>query len=194
MVHSARTMRRDELLDLNDVLQHPGRRIEVDISTEMDEEEDLDLVTPLDGFLEAVSTGNLLLISGEFSTTAVLECARCTEPLELPISFQLDEQFPVVGVPSSLNHQDVAKVSPDEPFELFEGNSLIVENLLRQNLLLEIPIQPLCTYGWDGDCPIAIARGLQKTKNEAARAEFQKLAGLLKDEPSEKSKAGEETE
>ena len=154
-------MRRDDLLDLNDVLQHPGRRLEVDIETELENEGDLDLVRPLAGFLEATSTGNLLLITGEFKTTAVVECARCSGPIEQEITFEVDEQFPVEGTPSSFNAQDYAKVVPEEePFPLFDGNSLVVENLLRQTLLLALPLQPLCAYGWEGDCPEARARGV----------------------------------
>ena len=63
-------VRKDDLLDLNDVLQHPGRRLEVDIETELEDEGELDLVRPLAGFLEAYSTGNLLIVKGEFATTA----------------------------------------------------------------------------------------------------------------------------
>jgi uncharacterized protein len=155
-------MKRDDLLDLNDVLQHPGRKLAVDISTELPEEEDLDLIKPVEGFLEAVSTGNLLLITGSFKARAVLECARCTGPVETDIEFEVDEQFPVEGVPSSLMQQDFAKVVPDEPFEMFEGNSLMVEALLRQAFHLSLPIQPLCPFGWEGPCPQAAARGIDK--------------------------------
>ena len=52
-------MRRDDLLDLNEVLQHPGRKLEVDISSELPEETEIELAKPLEGYLEAVSTGNL---------------------------------------------------------------------------------------------------------------------------------------
>src|SRR5688572_3469741 len=128
-------MRREDLLDLNDVLQHPGRKVAVDISTELEQEADIDLVAPLEGYLEAVSTGNLLLITGKFSTRAVLECARCGSPLEQDVTFEVEEQFPVEGVPSSFNSQDYARIAADEPFELFEGNNLFVEALLRQDLL-----------------------------------------------------------
>jgi uncharacterized protein len=152
-------MRREDLLDLNDVLQHPGRELAVDISTELPEEEDLDLVGPLEGYLEASSTGNLLLISGKFHARAVQECARCSSPLETDVEFEIEEQFPVEGVPSSLNSQDYARIVAEEPFPLFEGNSLIVEQLLRQGLLLAMPVQPLCSHGWDEPCPIAEARG-----------------------------------
>lgn len=154
-------MRREDLLDLNDVLQHPGRKVAVDVSTELPDEADLDLVTALEGFLEAVSTGNILLITGEFKTKAVVECARCIAPLEREIAFQIDEQFPVEGIPSSLSPNDFARVVADEPFQLFEGNNLIVEALLRQALLLSIPIQPLCEFGWDGPCPVAAQRGVE---------------------------------
>lgn len=177
-------MRRDDLLDLNDVLQHPGRKLAVDISTELPEEEDLDLLKPLEGYLEAVSTGNLLLITGQFSTRAVVECARCGAPLEVDVTFDVEEQFPVEGVPSSYSSQDMAKVKADEPFELFEGNNLLVEALLRQDLLIAMPLQTLCTFGWEGECPIAAARGEEKAKAEG-RPEFDKLKDLLKPEEPE---------
>lgn len=172
-------MRREDLLDLNDVLQHPGRRVSVDISTELEQEADIDLVKPLEGFLEAVSTGNLLLITGTFTTRAVLECARCSAPVELDVSFEVDEQFPVEGIPSSFNSQDFARVVPDEPFKLFEGNNLIVEALLREDLLVAMPMQPLCPYGWEGDCPVAAARVTQLPMAKG-RPEFEKLSKLLK--------------
>lgn len=175
-------MKREDLLDLNDVLQHPGRTLSVDVSTELEEEADVDLVRPLEGFLEAVSTGNLLLITGEFKSRVVIECARCAGPLEVDLEFEIDEQFPVEGVPSSLSAQDFAKVVPDEPFELFDGNSLMVENLLRQGLLLAMPLAPLCEFGWEGDCPVAAARGLNRKAAPGARPEFQGLADLLKPE------------
>jgi uncharacterized metal-binding protein YceD (DUF177 family) len=177
-------MRRDDLLDLNDVLQHPGRQVAVDISTELPEEADLDLVKPIEGYLEAVSTGNILLITGKFSTRLVLECARCSEPLEVDVPFELDEQFPVEGVPSSFNTQDYARVAPDEPFELFEGNNLIVENLVRQGLHLAIPLQALCEFGWDGPCPIAAKRAADAAK-PGGRPEFSKLINLVDKEVDE---------
>lgn len=179
-------MRRDDLLDLNDVLQHPGRTLAVDITTELPEEADLDLLRPLEGYLEAVSTGNLLLLTGKFNTRLVLECARCTGPVETDLEFEIDEQFPVEGTPSSLSAQDFARVVADEPYPLFEGNSLIVEALLRQGLLLSVPVQPLCQYGWDGPCPQAVERGVDVRPEPPVRSEFGALQNLLSaEEPPE---------
>ncbi len=174
------TMKRDDLLDLNDVLQHPGRKVAVDISTELPEEAEIDLVKPLEGYLEAVSTGNVLLITGKFQTRAVMECARCSSAIEKDIEFEIDEQFPVEGVPSSYGAQDFARVAADEPFEMFEENNLIVEALIRQGLLLEMPMQPLCEFGWDGPCPIAAA--IEAAKPQAVDPRLKGLTSLIKEE------------
>jgi len=178
-------MIREDLLDLNDALQHPGRKISVDITTELPDEGELDLVAPLEGFLEAVSTGNLLLITGEFKAKAVVECARCSGPVEQLVNLEIDEQFPVVGTPSSLSAKDFAQVAADEPFPLFEGNQLIVEALLRQALLLALPNQPLCEFGWDGDCPVAAEQEVALPKASNARPEFLALQNLLGADPDD---------
>lgn len=161
-------MRREELLDLNDVLQHPGRKISVDISTEFPEDPDIILARPLEGFLEAVSTGNLLLLKGQCKAGVIADCARCGEPIEQEVEFEIDEQFPVAGVPSSYSHSDYAHVVPDEPYPMFEGNSLNVQTLLREDLIVGLPVQPLCQYGWEGDCPVAAARGASKPSKPAS--------------------------
>lgn len=161
MVHSPDAMKRDDLLDLNDVLQHPGKTLAVDIDTELESQSDVDLLDHVTGYIEAGSTGNLLLLTGEFTTKVNLDCARCSAPLAVDVTFPIDEQVPVEGVPASYGTQEeMARLAPDEPFELFEGNNLMVEALLRESLIVALPIQPLCEFGWDGPCPVAESRGV----------------------------------
>lgn len=181
-------MRRDDLLDLNDVLQHPGRKVAIDVSTEFPEDPEIELSRPLEGFLEAVSTGNLLLLTGEFKTGVIVGCARCGEPIEQDITFNLDEQFPVEGVPSSYSHTDFAHVVAEEPYPIFEGNSLIVQNLLREDLIVALPLQALCQYGWEGDCPVAKARGAS-ARRDAGLGPLSGLGKLLQ-EPEDEGKSG----
>jgi uncharacterized metal-binding protein YceD (DUF177 family) len=169
-------MKRDDLLDLNDVLQHPGRTISVEIGTEMETVEDLDLVSALEGTLECVSTGNLLLVTGHFQTTAVIECARCAAPVEVEVEFDVDEQFKVDGTPSSFNSQDMANVVDDEPYPLFEGNSLMVEELLRQDLLLNMPVHPVCKDPSPECLQVAEQAKIDK---EEGRLEFKRLSELI---------------
>jgi len=172
-------MKRDDLLDLNDVLQHPGRTITVEISTEMEDEADIDLVAPLEGYLEAVSTGNLLLLTGQFSTRAVLECSRCGKPNEVDVTFELDEQFPVEGTPSSMNPSDQAVVKDEEPYPLFDGNQLMVEALLRQDLLVAMPLQAHCPEGCEMEAKKESLSGPGRLEFKGLEA----LRDLAKEEP-----------
>lgn len=174
-------MKRDDWLDLNDALQHPGRTIAVDLSTDLSQEEDLDLLSPLEGYLECTSTGNVLLVTGKFSVRCVLECARCGAPLEKRIEFTMEEQFPVEGTPSCYGNDDYARVVAEEDYPLFEGNHLLVESLVRQGLLVNLPVQPLCEYGWEGDCPIARERGVHRPPPEPLHP-FAALKALRRDE------------
>lgn len=182
-------MKRDDMLDLNEALQHPGKRIAVDLSTELPEEADLDLVKPLEGFLEAYSTGNMLIVHGEFKTRCVMECARCAGPIEVDVEFAMDDEFPVVGIPSAYSHDDCAKVVSEEDYPLFEENNLLVENLIRQGLWLNLPVQPLCQFGWDGPCPNARSTDDVKAKDLPATdknsQELQKLKNLLDPEDAQ---------
>ena len=168
-------MSRGNLLDLNEVLQHPGRKLDVEITTSLPGHEDIELARPLLGSLQIVSTGNQLLIKGQFKTCGILDCARCSRPLEIDMQFEIDEAFDVIGTPSSYGTKDFARVVSDEPFALFEKNALIVDELLYQLLLVSLPLQPLCKYGWEGECPearkkddvkegLTSHRGLEKLK------------------------------
>ena len=103
---------------------------------------------------------------------------------EKDVEFELDEQFPVEGVPSSFNPREHAVVKAEEPYPLFEGNQLMVEALLRQWLIVNLPSQPLCEFGWDGPCPVAQAVLLRK-RQDGADTPFAALKKLLPPEDAQ---------
>ena len=149
------TMRREGLRDLNEAVQNPGINLSFDVQTELPQEEDLDLISPVVGSIHAVSTGSALLVTGNFKVTCVFECARCADPIEKVVEFTMNDEFEVEGVPSCYGSDGYALVKCEEPFELFDKNALIKDTYVRQGLLVSLPFQPLCEYGWEGDCPNA---------------------------------------
>ena len=148
-------MKKEDLLDLNEAVQNPGKKLSFTFSTALNQEEDLDLVEPVTGQIDAVSTGNMLLVDTGLETTAVVECARCGARLEVKVNFKMKDEFEVEGVPSCYASDGYAKVVTDEPEQLFKNNALFRDRYVRQGLLLNIPVQPLCSFGWDGPCPNA---------------------------------------
>ena len=148
-------MRPEGLIDLNEAVQHPSTTLTYELESDLVDEEDLDLVGPVSGTLEASCTGNVLLLRGEFKADCVMECARCGEPLEQSVEFRMYDEFDVKGTPSGFGIGEHAVVTEEDEFPLFEKNSLKCDLYLRQGLLVNMPAQPLCEYGWDGPCPNA---------------------------------------
>lgn len=77
----------------------------------------------------------------------------------------------------------------DPEGELINNNILNVRELVRQNILLEIPIQPLCSEDCKGICPVC---GVNKNNNNCSCNEgqmnsaFSALADLLNEYEDEK--------
>lgn len=185
-------MKRDELLDLNEALQNPGKVLHFHVKTALEQEADLDLLEPVTGDIEAVSTGNILLLEGTFQARCVLECARCGAAIEQTLDIEMDDDFPVEGVPACYGGKNFAKVAPEpEPEPLFKDNNLIQDRYVRQGLLVSIPIQPLCEHGWDGPCPNA--QGAKPGTGAKTRLEAPAVSALDQLEQL-KSQIGEDEE
>lgn len=137
-------MRREGLLDFNEAVQNPGKTLRFEVSTELPTEENIDITSPIVGTIEGVSTGNILLIDADLKATVVVECARCAEPVEVDLEFEMEDEFPVEGVPSMYGSDGFALVKPDEDYELFVKNSLLRDIYVRQGLLVNLPTQAIC--------------------------------------------------
>ncbi|MCH7904237.1 MAG: DUF177 domain-containing protein [Armatimonadetes bacterium] len=170
-------MKRDGLIDLNGAIQHPGCKLAFEVSTSLGQEQDLDLLEPVTGSLHVECTGNLLILSGEFRSRCVLECARCGAPLETDLDFEMEDHIVVEGTPSCYGTGDFARVEPEEDFPIFDGNSLICDAYVRQGVLINLPGQPLCKFGWDGACPHALRT--ESARPDTGHPGMQNLGKLL---------------
>ena len=169
-------MKRPKQVDLNDAFQHPGRVVTFDVETSLEEEEDLDLLRPVTGRLEVVSTGNLLMVDGTLKAEMVLECSRCLKPVEVRMDIHVHEEFDVQGTPAGFGNREYAEVVEDgEAFPLFDGNHLKWEDLTRQCLWLSMPTRTVCSES----CPGAAD---YEPHGEGGRPELAALSQLLDDE------------
>ncbi|MEO7453480.1 MAG: DUF177 domain-containing protein [Fimbriimonadales bacterium] len=169
-------MKRPKQVDLNDAVQHPGRVVPFEVETSLEEEEDIDLLRPITGKLEAASTGNMLFIDGSLKVEMVLECSRCLKPIEVRMDLQVHEEFTVEGVPAGFGNREYAEVKEEgEAYPLFDGNSLKWEDLVRQSLWLSMPTRAVCS----DDCP---GMGDYEPLSGPERPELAVLSQLLEDQ------------
>jgi len=98
----------------------------------------------LDLRLESVVEG--VLVTGTADLEAVGECVRCLREVRLPIEVDVQELF-VHDASSEAGYDD------DEEVSLVQGDLIDLEPVLRDDVVLDLPFQPLCTPDCSGMCP-----------------------------------------
>lgn len=143
-------------LDISDVLTEVGKMLPYDIHEPPLVDEDVECTKPIEGQVTFNNTGGTLLVRGAAKTTVALECSRCSQYFERPVSLRLEEQFELRHVsagPRTL--RTVTVVDEDEsPIagKLFEGHVFDLSEMLRQYILLDQPTRPLPPELPDGRC------------------------------------------
>jgi len=111
----------------------------------------LDPVGPLSAHVKLVRTKSGVLLSFSGKSSLRTPCSRCLEPATMPVSLSFEEEFlQTVDVASGLP----LGTSQDDPAVLIdEHHDLHLAGLVREYLLLALPMHPLCREDCKGLCP-----------------------------------------
>lgn len=98
----------------------------------------------LDVLLESVIEG--VLVSGSARTVATGTCSRCLEDVQQDVEVDLQELF---------RYQDIAEhhEPDDEELPVLQGNLLDLEPVIRDAIVLSLPLAPVCSPDCQGLCP-----------------------------------------
>jgi len=96
--------------------------------------------------LEEVSEG--VLVTGTATAPVAGECARCLEPLTSVVEVSFRELY----------HYEPGAAADDEDNLTMDGDLLDLEPVLRDAVVLALPLSPLCTDDCAGLCPQCGAR------------------------------------
>jgi uncharacterized protein len=116
-----------------------------------------DATIELDLRLESVMEG--VLVTGTARAPVKGECVRCLEPLEQECAADFQELFSYPDAddrsrPSAEAGEDAEE---DETFSL-EGDHFDLEPVLRDAVVLSLPLQPVCREDCPGLCAVCGAR------------------------------------
>jgi len=106
--------------------------------------------------LESVLEG--VLVTGTAQATAEGECVRCLEPLQLTLDADFQEmfQYPEAddrGRVIARPEESVADAEEDEDRLFVEDGMFDLEPVLRDAVVLALPMQPVCREDCPGLCP-----------------------------------------
>jgi uncharacterized protein len=104
---------------------------------------------PIEASISAMKSGDEIIVQGRVSTTIEMECARCLDIFEMEINPKI--QFVIQMLDSNQ-----PEFSDDDDFVILPKTAVEFEisDRVRESIILELPIKPLCFEGCRGLCPM----------------------------------------
>ena len=126
-------------------------------------------VRNLRGSMRFTRTAQGLYAQGNLKAETSLECVRCLKPFDQTLEIRLDDLF--VYPPDRAS---------DPLLAVPETGILDLSPLTREYLLLDFPLQPVCSTGCRGLCP-ECGNNLNEQSCQHTRAEVDPRLEVLKD-------------
>lgn len=126
--------------------------------------EDLEQGSPLRavGVAELLEhTGGEVRIQGRYTVEMTAQCDRCLGRA----SFPLEENFDLFYRPMQeiAHEEEVAIDEGESEIGFYEGAGMVLEDILRERVLLALPMQRVCSEACRGICPVC-----GKNRNDGA--------------------------
>ena len=90
-------------------------------------------------------------IRGRLTTEVGLPCSRCLEPVQFPVATEFD-QFYESNAEHPL-HGEIALDERDTEIGFYSGDFIEVNDIAREQILLSLPMKPICREDCKGLCP-----------------------------------------
>jgi len=106
----------------------------------------------LTGPVRLMNTQGGVLVQGRLHAQATLSCSRCLEPVAVPLDVYLEEIFaPTIDI---LTGKPVQNEEEDRALWIDDRHLLDLSEVLRQDVLLALPMHLLCREECRGLCPV----------------------------------------
>jgi uncharacterized protein len=90
-------------------------------------------------------------LRGHFSGKFQVPCARCVEPVQIPLGGEFDLIFRPAQADSESPERSIT--APETEIGYYQKDSLLLEDVLREQVLLSLPVRTLCKQDCKGLCP-----------------------------------------
>jgi uncharacterized protein len=167
-------------IELDKLKEHGGKFERLYDTNELPlDDPEVRLVEPAEVSGRVRREGTEVALSGQLQAKLEVVCGRCLQPVELPISADFSERF--VRTVSWAAEEQHELQPEDLNISVFDGEGLELDDLVREELLLAVPVNVLCRDDCKGLCPsCGIDRNLSQCQCEAEEIDsrWQKLKEL----------------
>jgi uncharacterized protein len=89
-------------------------------------------------------------LRGKLETTLELPCARCVEPVEQRVDRSFDLLYRPQG--TDAGHEELSVTDAEAEIGYYQGKGLLLEDTIREQVLLALPLKALCREDCKGLC------------------------------------------
>jgi len=122
------------------------------LNIENEENVDSDIIrSPVRIKLRVEKVGTEVMISGNLTAEARLQCSRCLNNFQNILTIPVDVVYHPVD---ELGGDETHEVSADElDMDFYTGDELDIHTLINEQIVLALPMKPLCSDTCKGICP-----------------------------------------
>ena len=115
-------------------------------------DESFDVTGPFIAWVHMLKASDTVLVRVKGSLTVRLVCSRCLEPFDAEVPVILEEEFrPSINLITGRVMRDRGD---DEAVIINERHILDLTEVVRQNIVLALPVAPVCRPDCQGLCPV----------------------------------------
>src|SRR5712675_1323491 len=90
-------------------------------------------------------------VRGRIAASFELSCARCLEPVGQNVSREFELLYRPLG--TDAGHEELSVTDAEAEIGYYQGEGLLLEDALREQVLLSVPRRVLCREDCKGLCP-----------------------------------------
>jgi uncharacterized protein len=139
-------------------------------------DEDVRLLARTELEARLVREGDKVTISGEIEATAEFDCDRCLAAIKSPIR----QRFELTYVPPIGSSDERVLGDEDLSIGFYRDDTIDVDDVVREQILLALPMTKLCTEDCRGLCP-ECGTNLNEASCECGRKQIDPRWAALKD-------------
>jgi len=121
------------------------------LKPDLDKDRIVGLGGRLSAWIKIYPAGKKIVVEGSLSAGLLLRCDRCLEPY----SWDLTKDFRIYLSISPFKGELEVELSEDDlNLDFIDGNLLDPDQIIKEQLILNVPMKTLCTMECKGLCPI----------------------------------------
>ncbi len=90
-------------------------------------------------------------LNGELATRLELPCARCLEPVVQDVTRKFDLLYRPLG--TDAGNEELSVTAAEAEVGYYQGEGLLLEDAIREQVLLAVPLKVVCREDCKGLCP-----------------------------------------